>query len=104
MVEIKFTDQATRDLEEIASYISADSPYYATLQLQKILKRTDILENFPVIGRIVPELKIKAIREIIEGYYRIIYKIVNKKEIHILTIHHSRKRLIRSRLKRLTKK
>ena len=65
MVEIRFTDQAISDLEDIASYISADSPYYATLQLQKILQRTDILENFPAIGRIVPELKAKTVRELI---------------------------------------
>jgi len=103
MAEIKFTEQAIKDLEEIASYISTDSLYYAKLQLQKILLRIDILQNFPYLGRIVPELKTKSVRELIEGYYRIIYKIINKKEIHILTIHHSRKRLFRGQLKRLSK-
>ena len=104
MVEVKFTDQALKNLEEIAIYISRESSFYASLQLQKIYDRTDKLEKFPLIGRIVPELNVKSIREIIEGYYRIIYRVVNKDEIHILTIHHSRKRLFRNQLKKLAKK
>lgn len=104
MVEVKFTDQALKDLEEIALYISRESSHYAALQVQKIYERTDILEKFPLIGRIVPEMKVKSIREIIEGYYRIIYRVINKQEIHILTIHHSRKRLLRYQLKKIAKK
>lgn len=34
-----------------------------------------------------------AIRELVEGNYRIIYKIVNEKRIDILTIHHSARAL-----------
>ena len=43
MVEIKFTDQSIADLEDIAEYISRDSVYYAGMQIQKLIKRTDIL-------------------------------------------------------------
>ena len=104
MVEVKFTEQALNDIEEIALYISADSPHYASLQVQKIFSKTDILENFPNIGRIVPEVKHKFVREIIEGNYRIIYFIFSKTEIHILTIHHSSRKLVRTRLKKLIRK
>jgi len=69
MVEIKFTNQSLADLEDIAEYISRDSEYYAGLQIQKLIRRTDILEQFPSIGKMVPELKIKSIKELIEGNY-----------------------------------
>ena len=85
MAEIKFTDQALKDLEEISSYIGNESQHYASLQMQKIFQRAEILETFPLIGRIVPELKVKLVREIIEGYYRIIYRVAGKEEIHRLT-------------------
>ena len=104
MAEVKFTDLALKDLEEIATYISHESFHFASLQLQKIFQRTDILENFPFIGRIVPELKIRAVREIKEGNYRIIYKVISKEEIHVLTIHHSSRRLSRTYLKKISKK
>ncbi|MEI9809677.1 MAG: type II toxin-antitoxin system RelE/ParE family toxin [Bacteroidota bacterium] len=52
----------------------------------------------------VPEVKIKSIRELIEGNYRIIYRIVNKNLIHILTFHHSSRKLKRSAIRRIIKK
>ena len=96
MVEIKFTDQSIADLDDIAEYISRDSVYYARMQIQKLIKRINILEQFPTMGRIVPELQIKSVRELSEGNYRIIYRIVSKEIIHILTIHHSRRKFNRS--------
>ncbi len=104
MVEIKFTDQSIADLEDIAEYISRDSVYYAGMQIQKLIKRTDILEQFPTIERIVSELQIKSVREISEGNYRIVYRIVNKEMIHILTFHHSSRKFNRSKVKRIIKK
>ena len=104
MAEVKFTDQSLDDLEDIAEYISKDSLFYAGMQVEKLIRRTDILEQFPAIGRIVPELKNKSIREIIEGNYRIVYRIVNREMIHILTFNHSRRKLkptvIRETIKR----
>ncbi len=100
MVKIKFTDQSISDLEDIANYISIDSKYYASLQVEKFFRRAETLEKFPLIGRVVPELKIESIRELIEGNYRIIYRIVTKDEIHILTIYHSRRLLQKKALKK----
>lgn len=104
MGEVKFTEQSIADLEEIARYISFDSFNYARLQVEKIFVRTDILEKFPQIGRIVPEVKNKYIRELIEGNFRIIYLIKNKDTIHILTIHHSARKFNASQLKKITRK
>ncbi|MEZ4939147.1 MAG: type II toxin-antitoxin system RelE/ParE family toxin [Crocinitomicaceae bacterium] len=49
----------------------------------------DLLSNFPGMGRVVPEMKNKDIRELIYKNYRIIYYIVDATHIDILTVHHS---------------
>ena len=88
MAEIKFTKRSLDDLESIAEYISRDSARYANITVQKILERTKILEVNPLIGRIVPEVNKKEIREIIYGNFRIIYH-YEKNKVNILSIHHS---------------
>jgi plasmid stabilization system protein ParE len=74
------------------------------MQVEKIMKRTDILVDFLLIGRIVPELQVKSVREIIEGNYRIVYKVINKDLIHILTFHHSRRKFRPSALRKIIRK
>jgi len=103
MATVAFTEQALNDINDIADYISHDSLHFARMQAEKIFNRAILLETHPLIGRVVPELSIKSIREVIEGNYRVIYRIVRKDLIHILTVHHSRRLLKRSALKRIIK-
>ena len=95
MVRINWTPQARDDLKSIAEYISSDSVRYAKLQVVKIRTRTKILKSHIKSGKIVTEINDKNIRELIEGNYRIIYKIVSENQIDILTIHHSARDLTR---------
>lgn len=104
MAKIEFTEQSISDIKEIAAYIALDSAHYAALQVSKIFAKSETLENHPNIGRVVPELNLKSVREIIEGNYRIIYKIVDRELIHILTIHHSSRQLKRTSLKQIVKR
>ena len=60
MAEVKFTVQSISDLEDSAEYTSKDSFFYASMQVQKLIKRTEALEKQPLSGRIVPELRIKS--------------------------------------------
>lgn len=41
------------------------------------------------IGKIVEEIYDPKIREIVEGNYRIIHKIVSEDELHVLLVHHT---------------
>jgi toxin ParE1/3/4 len=94
MVKIIWTQRSLNDLKSIAEYIAKDSVKYASLTLQRILDVTNYLETNPRIGRMVPEVgKNDKIREIIFGNFRIIYKISGSQIIHILTVHHSARRL-----------
>ncbi|MEX0813330.1 MAG: type II toxin-antitoxin system RelE/ParE family toxin [Chitinophagales bacterium] len=89
MVQIKWLKTAKRDLKEIHDYISIDSKRLARLQVERIKDKTTLLKSHIGLGKIVEEVRIPEVREIIEGNYRIIYKIIHPKEIHILMVHHS---------------
>jgi len=97
MVEVRWTPQSIEDIENIAEYISKDSMKYAFIQVQDFFEAAEILENFPKSGRIVPELANKDIRELIVGFYRVIYRIKNEQLVEILTVYHSR-RLLKKRV------
>lgn len=89
MVQIRWTLFALTDLKEIFDFISRDSIHYAKIQVIKIRARTKALKKYPLAGRIVPEYASETFRELIEGNYQIIYKVVSKDQVDILTIHHA---------------
>ncbi len=93
MVEVNWTNLALDDIENIAQFIANDSLRFAKIQAARFFQSAEILSSLPKAGRIVPEINNEEIRELILGNYRIIYQIVSKKRIDIITVHHS-KRLI----------
>jgi len=101
MVQIRWLKDAKEDLKEVFEYIALDSKRYAQLQIEKIVSRTKILRdpNFINSGKLVRDLEREDIRELVEGNYRIIYKIINNNMIHILMIHHNARDLTKRRKK-----
>jgi addiction module RelE/StbE family toxin len=94
MVKIIWTQRSLTDLKSIAEFISQDSVIYASLTIERLINATRYIEINVRIGRMVPEMGRKdKFREIIHGNYRIIYKITSTQTAHILTIHHSARRL-----------
>jgi plasmid stabilization system protein ParE len=98
MAEVKWTLQATDDLEAISDYIAANSPHYARLFAMDVLAAVERLTTFPCSGKIVPELNDAAIREILLGNYRIVYR-TRGDLVEILTVYHGARLLDPSRLK-----
>ena len=96
MAEVRWTPQAIEDIENIAKYIAKDSPKYAAIQVEEFFDAAIILEDFPYSGRIVPEIGIKNIRELLVGFYRLIYRIRNVNVIEVITVYHSY-RLLKTR-------
>lgn len=90
--EVIWSPEAVEDLESIISYISKDSEFYASAVATKILDSTKQIRNFPLIGRIVPEINSEKIRERLIYSYRIVYSI-KEESILIAAIIHG-KRLI----------
>ena len=58
--------------------------------MSRIINETELLEKFSRMGRVVPEIEVENIREIIIYSYRLIYEIVEN-EIHVLTIIHGKR-------------
>lgn len=54
---VKWSPQALADIEAIAEYIERDSPFYAKAVVTKIIGVTRQLSEFPLSGRVVPEMK-----------------------------------------------
>ena len=92
MVKTVWTDVAIDDLKSIHEHISRDSKFYADRFIDKLISRVDQLEKYPESGRMVPEFQNETIRELIEGNYRIVYKI-NPDHIGIVRVHHSAREL-----------
>lgn len=88
MVEIKWLREAKDDLNDIFEYISRDSERYALRQVEKIFEKSLTLKSHIRSRKIVEEINKPEIREIVEGNYRIIYRIINESEINILMVHH----------------
>jgi len=89
MVKVVWTEISIMDLKEIFEYIADDSVRYATLTTNKLYQRAQNLAVNPYLGRVVPELNEKLVREIIENRYRIIYRIKNDNQVDILRVYHS---------------
>lgn len=74
---------------EIAQYIAMDKPSAAENWINTIFTKVERLEFLPEIGRIVPEVNNRQIRELVYGNYRIIYRIETE-QVSILTIRHGK--------------
>jgi toxin ParE1/3/4 len=77
-------------VDEIAAYIARDSPTYAAAVVEKILDVTRNLQNFPLLGRIVPESNEESIRERFVYSYRLIYQVQQETVTIIAVVHEKR--------------
>ena len=93
MAQVIWTEQASAELLEIGEYLEEYSEYYAKAWVRKIYARVTNLEKFPYMGRVVPEIGDKNIRELIEGKYRLIYELLGEDIILIQKIFHSSRNL-----------
>lgn len=83
---------AKADLRSIHDFIARDSSHYAKKVAQDIAARTDVLEELPRVGRVVPELGNEAVRELLLYSYRILYE-VKSPDVIVLAVIHKRREL-----------
>jgi len=74
VTKVRWTPQAADDLEAIYEFIARDSPHYAQITIEGIIAAIDRLEQFPLLGRHVPETSQADVRELIKPPYRIVYR------------------------------
>ena len=93
MVTLIWTEFAIEDVNAIHDYIALDSEFYARKFTDRIIERAEALRTHPHLGRVVPDFNNELIRELIEGNYRIIYK-VEPETVIIVRVHHSARLLL----------
>jgi plasmid stabilization system protein ParE len=91
-MKIIWTAKAEKHLTQIYNYIAEDSPYYASITIERIVKITETVAAYPQKGRTVPEYRDKNIREVFMHPYRIIYY-TKDSEINILSVIHEARNL-----------
>ncbi len=87
--KVIWTERASDDLHNIFEYLSTFSGSRAETVVGEIIDQAFVLENFPKLGRIVPEINIQTIRELVVERYRIVYSITAHGAVEILAIRHS---------------
>ena len=74
MGKVIWAPSALEDVDALAEYISRDSTYRAALFVVRLFEATDRLQEFPLSGRVIPEISDQSCREIIYGSYPIMYR------------------------------
>lgn len=88
-MKIIWSPLAVERVSEIAAYIAEDNPAAAEKWVDEVFTKVGNLQSFPQSGRIVPEANNKAIRELIYGNYRVIYRL-EEKRVSVLTVRHGK--------------
>ena len=89
---VVWSPRALDDVDSIASYISRDSTVYASAVVARIIRATRTLKQFPLAGRIVPELNDANLRERFVYSYRVIYH-VDQNVVTIAAVIHGKRLL-----------
>lgn len=85
--KIYWARQAREDLRAIRAHIARDAPATATAYVRKLRASVERLRQYPFSGEVVPELARQDLREILQGSYRLIYR-VSEKRVDILAVYH----------------
>jgi toxin ParE1/3/4 len=90
---ITFAISAVQDLEAIRTwYADQQVPEIGERLLAEIFSSVHRLEDFPRIGRVVPEFGIANLREIVHPPFRIVYRI-DKGSVRIVRVWRSERAL-----------
>ncbi len=81
--------EASDDLHSLFAFHSEKSEKYAEALLDAIFERVELIEQFPLLGKVVIEMGLPSIRELVVEKYRIIYFVSKAPEIRILAVKHS---------------
>ena len=89
-MNVRWTDAAQNQLAAIHAYIAANSPEYARRTVDRLTQRSRQIAQYPKSGRMVPEYESDDLREVIEGSYRVIYRIFADRIDVIAVLHCAR--------------
>jgi toxin ParE1/3/4 len=89
-MRVAWTNAAQAQLQSIHDYVAADSAGYAKRLVERIIRRSEQLVNYPESGAIVLEYGSPEIREVLEGSYRLIYRLRTNRVDVVAVVHGAR--------------
>jgi toxin ParE1/3/4 len=98
-MKVNWTRKGRQRLQQLYDHIADDQPDNALRFIDLLTRRVEMLAEHPRSGTVVSKYARDDIREIYEGRYRIIYRILAD-QIDILTVRHGA-RLLPEQLKNL---
>ncbi len=81
MAELRWSVEALDDLDDVAAFISRQSPSFAPHFVARIVDAAERLASFPQMGRVIPEVGDPTIRELIFQSYRIVYALEDEETV-----------------------
>lgn len=81
--------RAQARLEAIHDFVAAQDPASADRLIARLHARMASLGTFPGRGRAVPEWPGSGVREVVEGHFRIVYRVTHA-VVQILTVFDGR--------------
>jgi toxin ParE1/3/4 len=87
---VAWTESAWQELEAAAEYIARDSPQFASALIHEAQLKAEALKKSPQRGRVVPELRDSAVREIFVKRYRLIYEVGSSRVVVLSFLHGAR--------------
>ena len=91
MVKITWSTLALESIHAASEFHRPYSAGFADELIERVFEKVFLLENHPLMGRMIPELKRADLRELLYKQYRIIYQVLTPDELAILAIHHGSK-------------
>ena len=86
-MKVVWSATALTHLTAIYEHIAKDSPRYALRMVDRLTSRSKQIARFPESGQTVPEYADFTIREVIEGSYRIIYRVEPPRVVVVSVVH-----------------
>jgi toxin ParE1/3/4 len=79
--KLTWSPAARDDLHDIVIFIARDKPNVAMSFAYELISEADRLQEFPELGRVVPEYRNDNIREVIFRPYRIVYRVDHERKL-----------------------
>lgn len=99
-MRLVWTKEALLRLKEIDEYISRDNPPASVEFVDRLISVAETLVDYPKKGRVVPELSLENIRELLFKNYRIVY-LVKRSSVEILTVFEGHQLLKKEEFKKV---
>jgi toxin ParE1/3/4 len=88
MAKLIWSPRALQDMDNACEYIARESPSYAYLFADRLVRFIQNVANQPLLGAVVPEYNRQDLRERLFQNYRIVYR-VSEDYVELVTIIHA---------------